>query len=96
LVRKGVPFRDAHEISGSFVSYCEQRGLDLPELSDAQLAEVDPQLTPEVRGVLSVEGALRARSSIGGTAPDRVAEQSAELVDAVHGHAAWANARPGR
>jgi argininosuccinate lyase len=96
LVRKGVPFRDAHEISGSFVSYCEQRGLDLPELSDAQLAEVDPQLTPEVRGVLSVEGALRARSSIGGTAPDRVAEQSAELVDTVHGHAAWANARPGR
>ncbi|MDT4984478.1 MAG: argininosuccinate lyase [Pseudonocardiales bacterium] len=96
LVRKGVPFRDAHEISGSFVSYCEQRGLDLPELTDAQLAEVDPQLTPEVRGVLSVEGALRARSSIGGTAPDRVAEQSAELVDTVHGHAAWANARPGR
>jgi argininosuccinate lyase len=95
LVRKGVSFRDAHEISGSFVSYCEQRGLDLPELTDAQLAEVDPQLTPEVRGVLSVEGALRARSSIGGTAPDRVAEQSAQLVDAVHAHAAWANARPG-
>jgi argininosuccinate lyase len=95
LVRKGVPFRDAHEISGSFVSYCEQRGLDLPELTDAQLAEVDPQLTPEVRGVLSVEGALRARSSIGGTAPDRVAEQSAQLIDAVHAHAAWANVRPG-
>ncbi|MEP7179995.1 MAG: argininosuccinate lyase, partial [Pseudonocardiales bacterium] len=93
---KGVPFRDAHEISGSFVSYCEQRGLDLPDLSDDQLAEVDPQLTPEVRRVLSVEGALRARSSVGGTAPDRVAEQSAQLIDSVHDHAAWANARPGQ
>ena len=96
-MRKGVPFRDAHEISGSFVSYCEQRGLDLPELTDAQLAEVDPQLTPEVRGVLSVDGGALARSGpIGGTAPDRVAEQSAQLVDTVHAHAAWANARPGR
>ncbi|MEP7021849.1 MAG: argininosuccinate lyase, partial [Pseudonocardiales bacterium] len=95
LVRKGVPFRDAHEISGAFVSYCEQRGLDLPELSDAQLAEVDAHLTPEVRGVLTVEGALRARSTIGGTAPERVAEQSAQLVDTVHAQAIWANTRPG-
>jgi len=96
LVRKGVPFRDAHEISGSFVFYCEQRGLDLPELTDAQLAEVDPQLTPDVRGVLSVEGALRARSAIGGTAPARVAEQSAELIDTVHAQVAWANPSTGR
>jgi argininosuccinate lyase len=95
LVRKGVPFREAHEISGSFVSYCEQRGLDLPDLTDEQLAEVDPQLTPEVRGVLSVSGALRARSSVGGTAPERVAEQSAALVDVVHEQVAWANAQQG-
>jgi argininosuccinate lyase len=95
LVRKGVPFRDAHEISGSFVSYCEQRGLDLPDLTDEQLAEVDPQLTPEVRGVLSVPGALRARSSVGGTAPERVAEQSAALIDVVHEQVAWANAQQG-
>jgi argininosuccinate lyase len=93
LVRQGVPFRDAHEVSGSFVSYCEERGLDLPDLTDEQLAEVDPRLTPEVRGVLSVSGALRARSSIGGTAPDRVAEQSAALIDVVHEQVAWANAR---
>jgi argininosuccinate lyase len=92
LVRKGVPFREAHEISGSFVSYCEERGLDLPDLSDEQLAEVDAQLTAEVRTVLSVPGALRARSSVGGTAPDRVAEQSAALIDAVHTQVAWANA----
>ena len=96
LVRGGVPFRAAHEISGSFVSYCEQRGVELWDLTDEQLAEVDAKLTPEVRTVLSVPGALKARSSIGGTSPDRVAEQSARLVDEVHAHAAWANAQPGR
>ncbi len=98
LVRKGVPFRDAHEISGSFVSYCEQRGLDLPDLTDMQLAEVDAHLTPEVRGVLSVDGALAARSSIGGTAPERVAEQAAALVQTVQAQVTWANSttRPAR
>ena len=93
LVRTGVAFREAHEISGAFVSYCEQRGLDLPDLTDAQLAEVDARLTPEVRNVLSVEGALRARSAVGGTAPDRVAEQVAALSAAAEGHAAWAGER---
>jgi argininosuccinate lyase len=96
LVRKGVPFREAHEISGAFVSYAEERGIDLPDLTDEQLAEVDPQLTPDVRGVLSVVGALRARASIGGTAPARVAEQSAELVEVVHAQVAWANTKPGQ
>ena len=95
LVQQGVPFREAHEIAGRFVSYCEQRGLDLADLSDEQLAEVDPRLLADVRGVLSVEGALRARSSIGGTAPDRVAEQLAALADAVGVHQKWAAAQPG-
>jgi argininosuccinate lyase len=95
LVRRGVPFREAHEISGSFVSYCEQRGVELWDLTDEQLAEVDEKLTPEVRDVLSVGGALRARASVGGTSPDRVAEQSAQLVDLVHAQAAWANTAPG-
>jgi argininosuccinate lyase len=90
LVRKGVPFREAHEISGACVSYCEQRGVDLPELTDDELAAVDERLTPDVRTVLSVPGALCARSAFGGTAPERVAEQLAALTAAVHQHAAWA------
>jgi argininosuccinate lyase len=91
LVRQGVAFRDAHEISGSFVSYCEGKEVDLPDITDAELVEIDPRLTPDVRSVLSVPGALRARSAIGGTSPDRVAEQSAALTQLVHRHAAWAS-----
>ena len=93
LVRQGVPFREAHEISGAFVAYCEERGLDLPTLTDDELAEVNPRLTPEVRSVLSVPGALQARSAVGGTAPERVAEQLAALTDQVHAQAAWAGGR---
>jgi argininosuccinate lyase len=92
LVRKGVPFREAHEISGAFVTYCEQHGVDLPALSDVQLAEIDARLTPDVRSVLSVPGALRARSAEGGTSPERVAEQLAQLTELVHAQATWAGA----
>jgi argininosuccinate lyase len=90
LVRKGVAFREAHEISGAFVSFCEERGVDLPDLSDAELAQVDAQLTPDVRAVLSVPGALSARSAVGGTSPGRVAAQLADLTALVHEQAAWA------
>uniref|UniRef100_UPI0026333ABA argininosuccinate lyase n=1 Tax=Haloactinopolyspora sp. TaxID=1966353 RepID=UPI0026333ABA len=75
LVRQGVPFRSAHEIAGAAVRVCERRGIELSELSDDDLAAVSPQLTPAVRQVLSVPGALASRAAKGGTAPDRVREQ---------------------
>ncbi|BDV30297.1 argininosuccinate lyase [Microbacterium terricola] len=80
LVRQGVPFRDAHEISGALVALCEQRGIELHEATDEMLASVSGELTPEVRDVLSVEGSVASRTGVGGTAPVRVAEQRAELV----------------
>ena len=80
LVKRGVPFRDAHEISGALVQACEQRGIELHEASDHLLAEVSEALTPEVREVLSLEGSVASRDGVGGTAPVRVAEQRAELV----------------
>ena len=83
LVKRGVPFRDAHEISGHLVRVCEENGLELHEVSDAQLAGVSEHLTPEVREVLSVEGSVASRTGVGGTAPVRVAEQRAELVQRV-------------
>ncbi len=90
LVRSGVPFRDAHEITGRLVRWCDDRGRELWEAGDDDLAAVDPRLTPDVRSVLSVRGALASRSTFGGTAPARVAEQLSALADAAHGHAAWA------
>ncbi|MDT0144244.1 argininosuccinate lyase [Microbacterium sp. PRC9] len=83
LVKRGVPFRDAHEVSGHLVRVCEENGLELHEVSDAQLAGVSEHLTPEVREVLSVEGSVASRTGVGGTAPVRVAEQRAELVQRV-------------
>jgi argininosuccinate lyase len=83
LVKHGVPFRDAHEISGHLVRVCEEGGIELHEVSDAQLASVSPYLTPDVREVLSVEGSVASRTGAGGTAPVRVAEQRAELIQRV-------------
>ena len=82
LVREGVAFRDAHEIAGACVRVCEQRGIELWDLSDDDLASISPQLTPQVRSVLSVEGSLASRDAKGGTAPARVAEQLAAAQDA--------------
>jgi argininosuccinate lyase len=92
LVRTGVAFRDAHEISGRLVRWCEERSCELWDVDDGHLASIDPRLTPEVRSVLSVRGALETRSTYGGTAPSRVAAQLSELADAAHDHAAWASA----
>ena len=81
LVRQGVPFRDAHEISGALVRACEERGIGLEDASDALLAEVSPHLSPAVRDVLTIEGSVASRAGAGGTASVRVAEQRTELVE---------------
>jgi len=80
LVREGIPFREAHEVAGACVRRCEELGCDLPDLSDDQLAEISPRLTPQVRGVLTVEGSVASRTGRGGTAPERVREQLTEVV----------------
>jgi argininosuccinate lyase len=80
LVTRHVPFREAHEISGSLVSFCERRGIELDEASDAEYAGISPHLTPEVRSVLTVAGSIGSRTGAGGTAPERVAEQIVELT----------------
>jgi argininosuccinate lyase len=79
LVREGVPFRVAHELAGACVRRCEELGVDLPDLSDDELARIDPHLTPAVRDVLTIEGSVASRRGRGGTAPDRVREQLTEL-----------------
>jgi len=83
LVREGVPFREAHEVAGTAVRQCEELGCDLPDLSDDQLAAISPALTADVRRVLTVDGSVASRDGRGGTAPVRVREQLAELVERV-------------
>ena len=83
LVRRRVPFAQAHDITGTAVKHCEARGIDLPDLTAEQLAEIHPALAPQVLEVLTVEGSVAARDGRGGTAPVRVAEQLAELRAAV-------------
>jgi argininosuccinate lyase len=80
LVTQHVPFRDAHEISGALVSFCEQRGLQLDEPTDAELAALSPHLTPAVRSALTVSGSIASRDGAGGTAAVRVTEQLAALT----------------
>ena len=75
LVRRGVPFRVAHETAGATVRMAETRGVGLADLTDAELAQVSAELTPEVREVLTVTGPVAARDSRGGTAPEQVARQ---------------------
>jgi argininosuccinate lyase len=90
LVRRGVPFREAHEVVGHLVVWCQVHDCDLDDVSDADLAKVSEHLTPDVRQVLTVEGALAARQGFGGTAPERVAEQVSALRTTIDSHAAWA------
>ena len=89
LVRQGVPFRVAHEVAGECVRRCEELGVELDELTDEQLASISPDLKPEVRSVLTVEGSVASRNGRGGTAPDRVREQLGELRGVVADHRAW-------
>ena len=89
LVRQGVPFRVAHELAGACVRRCEKLGVELDELSNDQLAEISQHLTPRVREVLTVDGSVASRDARGGTAPDRVGEQLAELRKIAADHRAW-------
>ena len=90
LVKQGVPFRDAHEISGACVRLAEARGVELADLTDEELAQASPALTPEVRSVLTVEGSVGARRGRGGTAPERVREQIAEAEAGLADAREWA------
>lgn len=92
IVRQGVPFREAHEITGSLVTWCESEGRELLGLTDSELLAVDPRLAGAGE-VLSVEGALAARSAIGGTAPVRVVEQAQELRARMAVDRRWAQSR---
>ena len=90
MVRQGVPFREAHEASGACVRIAEARGVDLVDLTDEELTGVDKRLTPDVREVLTIDGAVASRATRGGTAGVRVAEQRARVDEANAAARTWA------
>jgi argininosuccinate lyase len=78
LVRElGMPFRDAHHVTGRIVAEAERRRLGLEELPISVMQSVEPRITADVQVVLGVANSVRSRTSFGGTAPERVLEQVA-------------------
>ncbi len=78
LVRRlGLPFREAHHVTGRIVALAEARGCDLPQVPLAAMQEVHAGITAEVFTVLGVDNSVQSRTSYGGTAPQRVREQVA-------------------
>ena len=72
LVRKGVPFRDAHEVVALTVRFAEQRSCDLSDINLTELQKFSAHIEEDVYQVLSLEGSLASRNHIGGTAPQQV------------------------
>jgi argininosuccinate lyase len=84
LVRvAGVPFREAHHITGRAVRLAEERGVKLWELQPDDLSSIDARLDQSVFDVLSLEASVRSRTSYGGTAPDEVRARIAEAKKAL-------------
>ena len=84
LVREaGLPFRDAHHVTGALVALAEKTDRDLPDLTLAEMQEVHGAITESVFDVLGVENSVASRMSYGGTAPARVREQVARWTEAL-------------
>ena len=87
----GVPFRVAHEVAGACVRAAEQRGVDLDDLTDDELAAISPHLDPGgPRRAQRRRARSRPATAVGGTAPARVAEQRERLVQRIRELRDWA------
>ncbi|MBA3324048.1 MAG: argininosuccinate lyase [Rhodobacteraceae bacterium] len=84
LVRRlGLPFRDAHHVTGALVKAAETAGVDLPALGLAEMQAAHPGITAEVYDVLGVDNSVASRASFGGTAPIQVRAQIARWREAL-------------
>ncbi len=83
LVRKGLPFRDAHEVVGQAVAAGVASDTDLADMPLATLRGFSELIEEDVFDVLTVDGSVAARDHLGGTAPDRVREAAAERRSAL-------------
>ena len=94
LVRERVPFARAHHVAGATVRYCEERGIELSDLTPAMLPEISPDLGAGVLDVLTVAGSIDSRDGRGGTATARVREQLAEVAATRDRLGSWAATPP--
>jgi argininosuccinate lyase len=79
LAKKQIPFATAHEVAGECVKFCEKNGIELDQLSDAQLLTIHPALTGEVKVFLNVKGAVASRTSSMGTSQKSVTAALTQL-----------------
>ncbi len=83
LVRKGLPFRDAHEVVGTAVAHGVDSGLDLAEMDLATLKGFCPKIAKDVFEVLTLDGSIAARDHLGGTAPAQVSAAAARALERI-------------
>jgi argininosuccinate lyase len=93
LVGEGVPFAQAHEITGAVVRYCEERGHDLAGLTEEDLPKIDANLNAGVLKAITLEGALSSRTGYGSTNPLRVREQIERFNSAIEAKLAFGNSK---
>jgi argininosuccinate lyase len=91
LVKRGTPFRDAHEAVAHAVRECEIKGCDLADLTVEELQKFHPFIEADVHTVLTLEGSVAARAHIGGTAPARVKEAALKVLSEVHSNTSLKN-----
>ncbi|MDM0071591.1 argininosuccinate lyase [Variovorax sp. J31P207] len=91
LALNGIPFSEAHEITGALVKFCEAHDIGLEDVTAQHLADVDTRLKPAILERLSLEAAIAARTGYGGTAPERVAEQLERFDARIAAHTNWAS-----
>ena len=75
FAKQGIPFREAHSIVGRMVKACENKGCDFEGLTENELQGIDPRVTKEALGDISIRACVDARVSFGGTAPSEVRRQ---------------------
>ena len=84
LVReKGVPFRQAHHVTGRIVALAAEKGVELEDLSEADFSAIDPAIDASIRDVLGVDKSVASRTSYGGTAPENVRAQAQGWIDRI-------------
>ena len=80
VLKLGLPFREAHHLTGKIVALAESQGVDLKKLPLSELKTVEKRITEEVYGALDVTGSVKSRTSYGGTAPANVKREARKWI----------------